>query len=482
MRRRFDAVIIGSGIGGLTCGAFLARAGMRVCVLERHSKIGGYAHNFRRKGFTFESGIHSVPLGGNGVINHLLSLLGVADRIEPVELSEMYHLRTPAIDFTMPARREEIRQRLDEAFPHQRDNLNRLFTEFKKFDDRVITPLYSWEQAFVDEDKEFVSRFHNMSYAQFIAQSITDERLKNTFFGQWPYGGASPDYGGALFYSVMFMLHYRDGTHTLRGGFSRLAQVLADVITSRGGAVLTRTQATSLITEHRAIRAVRLADNTDIDTGLVVSNVSPYQLHHHLLPESDRSNLYRRRLSNLHPSISSFIVYCGLKEPVSHLLPHNTSFWFNSDDFASIFREIRNDRSVQDSHLITLYPPCNDAPPTLTFMQFCTMSAAADWKRDKPAWTSRLLALAERLYPGINDAITHVEAGTPATFERFTGNTAGAIYGFENTKDIYGEAKLPPTTHIANLFQTGHWGKPGCGVLNVMTNGYAAYHTIMKKN
>ena len=58
----FDAVIIGSGIGGLTCGAFLTRAGMRVCVLEQHSKIGGYAHSFKRKKFTFESGIHSVSM------------------------------------------------------------------------------------------------------------------------------------------------------------------------------------------------------------------------------------------------------------------------------------------------------------------------------------------------------------------------------------------------------------------------------------
>ena len=81
MSQRYDAVIIGSVICGLTCGAFLARAGMCVLVLEQHVKIGGYAHNFKRRKFTFESGIHSVAMSEGGLVTHLLRLLGVDELI-----------------------------------------------------------------------------------------------------------------------------------------------------------------------------------------------------------------------------------------------------------------------------------------------------------------------------------------------------------------------------------------------------------------
>ena len=90
MGKPYDAVVIGAGISGLTCGAFLARSGMRVCVLEQHSKIGGYAHSFTRGRYQFESGIHSVPMAPDGFIFHLLRLLGVEKSIETIPHDAMF--------------------------------------------------------------------------------------------------------------------------------------------------------------------------------------------------------------------------------------------------------------------------------------------------------------------------------------------------------------------------------------------------------
>ena len=86
MKPNYDVIVIGAGIGGLTAAAFLARGGRKVLVLEQHSKIGGYAHSFNRRSFSFESGIHSAPMGQRGVIMHLLRLLGV-DALLPIEAS-----------------------------------------------------------------------------------------------------------------------------------------------------------------------------------------------------------------------------------------------------------------------------------------------------------------------------------------------------------------------------------------------------------
>ncbi|MBD3239100.1 MAG: hypothetical protein GF331_00835 [Chitinivibrionales bacterium] len=68
--------------------------------------------------------------------------------------------------------------------------------------------------------------------------------------------------------------------------------------------------------------------------------------------------------------------------------------------------------------------------------------------------------------------------GSPLTYERYTGNTAGALYGFENTSSLYGEARMPTRTHVHNLYQVGHWQRPGGGVWNVMVNGKVAARRI----
>ena len=129
MSQRYDAVIIGSGIGGLTCGAFLARAGMRVLVLEQHTKIGGYAHNFKRRKFTFESGIHSVAMSEEGLVRYLLGLLGVDEKIEAIEYPHMYGVSTPDFSLSIPSKKEEIYEYLVGSFPAQRGNIDTLFKE-----------------------------------------------------------------------------------------------------------------------------------------------------------------------------------------------------------------------------------------------------------------------------------------------------------------------------------------------------------------
>jgi phytoene dehydrogenase-like protein len=114
-------------------------------------------------------------------------------------------------------------------------------------------------------------------------------------------------------------------------------------------------------------------------------------------------------------------------------------------------------------------------------LTFCEMGRERDWKSAKMAAAESMLERAEALFPGLRDMVRVMEVGSPATFERYTANTAGAFYGFENTRSMYGEAKMPIATHLTNLYQTGHWGKPGGSVWNVMANGYTTARTILAR-
>jgi phytoene dehydrogenase-like protein len=91
----------------------------------------------------------------------------------------------------------------------------------------------------------------------------------------------------------------------------------------------------------------------------------------------------------------------------------------------------------------------------------------------------KMLEKADQIFPGLKENVEIMETGSPDTFERYTGNAGGALYGFENSSGIYAEARMPIRTHIGNLFQTGHWGRPGGGVWNVCVNGYSAAKIIL---
>ena len=295
MPDKYDAIIIGSGIGGLTCGAFLTRAGMRVLVLEQHTKIGGYAHSFKRKGFVFESGIHSVPMSENGLIMHLLRLLGIDNNVETLEHPEMYSVSMPELSMAIPSKKDEIYDFLLRSFSDQKENLQKLFSESANFYNNIVDPMFNFEKTFQEMNREFVSQYHNRSYNHFIRSIISNEKLKLLLFGQWPYVGSSPDYSPNLFTFMMFLVHIIEGSHCCRGGFSVLASSLASVIINGGGKVQAHSRVTSIIVEKKIARGVCLDNNTEFEADLVVSNISPYIVHNTLLKEEHQSRRWKKK-------------------------------------------------------------------------------------------------------------------------------------------------------------------------------------------
>lgn len=478
MSSNFDTVIIGSGLGGLCCGALLAKSGMKVLVLEQHNNIGGYAHSFKRKNFKFESGIHSVPLGPDGTLMHILKVLDIDKKIVPIELSEMYNFDIPEGSFTIPSRTDEINVFL-RTFCDKADDLKLLINEVDRFHKHICEPVFNYEKAFKPEEFSFVSQFHNYSYAEHLKSLLKSEKLYTMLAAQWPYSGISPEAGGALFSFTMFLLHYRDGSYFCKGGFSALAQAFADVITTNGGSVITRKKVGKLIVENNQVSKVVTQDNMVFDTRIAVSNISPYLLHSELLEQHNQGKRWLKRLSNLKPSTSCVIVYLGMKPQFHYLVPNTFSFWYQTSDFNSIYMNIINNHKENLDHLISLKGTDEGNYPTLTLMHFVQKSLSNNWHSDKMVIAEKMLSKLDTLYPGIRNYIEIMEVGSPETFERYTGNTGGALYGFENVKDMYGEAKIPNTTHISNLFQTGHWGKPGCGVWNVIHNAYGTTKVIL---
>ncbi len=472
----FDIAVIGSGIGGLTAAAFLARAGKKVLVLEKHTKIGGYAHHFKRRDFTFESGIHSVPMGDKGFVRHLLKLLDVNEMVETIPFSEMFSVRTPDFHLAMPGDLADMPKFMKDVAPEDSAGIDRMFSDARKLYDAIAGPQFKYEGGYIPEDANLVSQFHNSNYAGYLDSVLTNKNLKGLLGGQWPFGGTPPERGGHLFYFMMFSFHAIEGSHFCKGGFATLADALAESIKRNGGEIRTRSEVTSISGSNKRAEVIRLKDGTEITAKTIVSNVSPYLLHRELLSDDLRGRFMLRRLGNLHPSVSSMIVYLGMKRGFEKVHPKSIVFEYDHTDYTKMFDEIVAGRRFGMDHLISLRS-LHD--PTLTLMNFASASASNSWKEDKKIWADAMLDKAEKLYPGLRGYVEAVEIGSPATFDRYTYNTDGSLYGFENASSMYGEAKMPHTTHLPNLFQVGHWGRPGCGVWNVMSNAYTGVQIML---
>lgn len=478
MSNKFDVVVIGSGIGGLTCGAFLARSGKKVLVLEKHFQIGGYTHSFKRRGFTFESAVHSVPLGSNGLVMHLLKQLGKAQEITAIPHDSMYTSSWPDFSYTVAPYAEQIIESLNSQFPYEKQNIRDLFQSMTGFYDSFVTPIKEGSLEESDHYKHFISTHQNRSYKDYLDEFISDEKLRRILYSQWPFGGTPPSSAPVAYYVLMFIVHAIEGSHYMEGGFSKLADVLASVITEAGGAVLTKKEVVALKVHNKSVKSVVTSKGEEYFADLVISNISPQILHGDLLEPHARNKLWLRRLKNLAPSVSSVIVYLGLTENIDDLLKDNITFWYAHDNDRKIFDNCTSKGCKEPDHLIFLKPGQHSGGPTLTIMNFVRSDCSENWKTDKKLFAQKILEKAEEIYPGLNSRISMQEIGSPDTFQRYTSNTDGSLYGFENTNSLYGEAKLPAKTHISNLYQAGHWGKPGGGIWNSMYNGYNAFLMI----
>jgi prolycopene isomerase len=474
----FDAIVIGSGIGGLTCAALLAQSGKRVCVLEQHSAVGGYAQHFARKGFVFDSSVHSVSMADNGYVCGLLTKLGIRDKLTILPNVHSASIRSPKINYTFEADLPLLTNKLCADFPSEAgvinailDNMQMLFKQYKSAMAHAgdASPLASG-------GVEAATR----TYGQYIESFVTDPTLRYLLGSIWPFGGSSPSF--APYYNAfIFIAHALEGSHYIVGGFNVLADALTDSITSHGGQIRTQSRVNSIRISNGRVAAVSCENGEHLSAESFVSNISPYSLHNQIIPQEHRNRLWQRRLRNLSPSVSAVCVYLGLDRPAADFAPDNVTLWFGSMDHDEIYRRIQTGRTSDMDHLLVMRPPQAHHGECMTLIHLVRPLPETDWTTEKQRIADAMLEKACSVFGDFTGNVVVRSVASPDTFERYTGNTGGALYGFENTSDLYGQSKLPFTTYLPNLFQAGHWTKAGGGIYNVMTSGEAAATFILDR-
>lgn len=483
----YDVAVVGSGIGGLSTAALLAKRGLKVLVVEQHYLAGGYCTSFPRKGHSiFDSGVHDISgLGPRGPVRLTLRELGIEDELEFERVTSEYVF--PGIRFRVPHDWKEFAALLGARFPAERENVLAFFDEMKgvyddiyrDIDERngVIGPPSTAEETMkYPLTHRHLFRWLDRTFPEMLDAYFSDDQLKQVLLSLTAY--LTDDSKDLQAFSMAPIFgYYFDGGYYPRGGSQALADALVSVIRSNGGTVLLGRRVTRILVKDGAARGISVEGTysrrgqTDVySTGIVVSNADVKQTFLRLVDPSDLPSDFLKRVRSMEPSTSAFMVFLSLDydPPLAPLT----------------FYSPKTGRGMGMAVPSKLDPGlAARGGGAMTITTLIPSSEAKNWNRDAPDYKARkakfmeeLIDGASQLIPDLRRHIVYKEAATPATFLRYTSSSEGAIYGPKLGQGL--SFKSP----VRNLYLVGSGTFPGAGVEAVVISGLIAANDILPRS
>lgn len=505
-RDTYDAVVIGAGVGGLTAGALLARAGKRVLVVDGHTVAGGNATVFRRRRWLFDVGLHYVgDCGPDGMIPRALRLAGAA----PVPFREMDPdgfdtFLFPGFTFRVPRGLDPYRERLVAAFPSEARGIDRYVRVLRETWSVLAGTGGPLRNALRLWRARFALRHSIGSLGAFLDSCTQDPLLRAVIAGQsGTY--AQPPSRASLFMHSVVVAHYAAGAYYPEGGGQVIADHLADAIERQGGSILLLTRAERILVERGRVTGVELVSHhlgrLRLRAPIVVSNADLKRTLLDLVGPEHLQPGSVRRAERWEMSPSQGVLYLGLSRDLRAEGKPNTNLWvFPDADVEGQYAAAREERFHPAPFVYvstaTLKDPHNPklAPPGHTNLQLMTIAPAspAAWGttpeahrsgayreadgylRAKEELVERLLAQTERALPGLRESIVFREVSTPLTHTRYTGSSGGTSYGLALTPEQSLHKRPAGTCEVRGLFLCGASLRNGHGIAGSMMSGVFA--------
>ncbi len=486
-----DVVVIGGGIGGLTAGALLARAGKKVLVVEAEAQPGGFARAIRRGAYTFDRADHltwgceeTTPFGP-GLIDAVLRHLRVRDRCEFIRMDDpIYETRLPDLTLAVPHGREAFLEAHLRHFPGEADGLRHLVELsakiFQEVTDLPVKPNLR-DLALMPRRFPTLFRYRNATMNDVVDRELTDHRLKAVYSALWSWIGPPPRHASFILWATMMAGYVEDGACYPRGGFQQLADALAAGLVGAGGELLLGTRAGRILAKGRRVQGVELEDGHRIETPAVISNIDARDTFEKLLGGDEVPSRYRRRLRGMELSDRVFTLNAATDLDVraagaQHDTVLSTDWDHDRVHAMALAGEVPG--------LLILIPTLKDtslAPPGehLVILQAFAPAEAHGTPRRDEQLADRLLQLAERVLPGLRQHLTFMEEIPSATGSGPLLRTLGPIYGWAASPDQVGVRRLPQETPVEGLVLAGHWTQPGHGIWTVVRSGIGAARLVL---
>lgn len=508
-QQKFDAIIIGSGLGGLTCASILAQEGKKVLVLERHFVAGGFTHVFKRPKYEWDVGLHYV-----GDLNKNDLVKGIFDYIteSPIEWEPMGEIYDSTIiegdryDF-VAGEANQIANMIA-YFPEEKEAIEKYFQLVKKlnnaspwfFSEKLLPP--SWQFFFSKLMRKYFLK-HATKITYDVLKSLTNnEKLISVLCAQCGNYGLPPKRSSFAVHALI-VGHYLEGGCFPVGGSSVIFKSILPIIEKNGGEVLVNAAVDSIIIENNTATGVKMQNGDVLTVPIIISNAGVKNTFTKLI---DGKNILPPAMfdefNNLKPSVSHIALYIGLNASDEFLnLPKNNFWVYDNYNFEAGIDKALVDLntppplayisfpSAKDPHWKTKFP--NRA--TVQVLGVGTFAGMKEWessswmKRDnsytnyKEFVKERFLEILLKVVPQIKEHIEICEVSTPLTTQHFSNYQTGEIYGLEHSPARFDAKWLRPKTPIKNLYLTGQ-DIVAVGIASALMSGVLTSIAILKKN
>ncbi len=470
--KKFDAVVIGSGLGGLTAGALLAHQGYSVCLLERNFSLGGAASVYKVGNLPIEASLHQTSDARNprDVKHAILQKLGILDEIDWRPTGALYTVSGGPIGdaFTLPFGFEAAHDALSARFPDKQTGIKRFLGELEQIHDSLWTLKQAREERSASklarglwEVAPAAAGWQN-SLAEIMERDFAGcEALKCALGANLAYYGEDPRRLWWIFYALAQGGYIASGGAYIKGGSRQLSLKLAKVITKSGGVVRMGRLVNAIETDAEgnaiAIRHVarRAGDNEErIEARVVMANCAPSVAAS--MMDAPAKTAMAETFGDIPLSTSLFAANFGVSAKPSTVGLTDFSTIVLPDDMRRFDQYGDGARAMAADptgapplHAIANFTAVDaglwDEPPILvSVLGFDRLENWSGLSREaaldrRERWLDAIQASLDMRYPGFASLVTNRVLLNAFSMSSYLNTPDGAVYGF---------AALPPQAPI----------------------------------